>query len=93
MLDDFQFDADRTMTGLELEINLIDAAADPAMRNAEVLADLGDPLFQPELGLFNLEHNAGPRMIADRGFEDYEADLRERLAHVDERARKIDTTS
>jgi hypothetical protein len=90
MLDDFQFDADRTMTGLELEINLMDAAADPAMCNAEVLAGLGDPLFQTELGLFNLELNARPRMIADRGFDDYEMDLRSRLARADEQARKVD---
>ena len=92
MLDDFQFDADRTMTGLELEINLIDAATDPAMCNAEVLADLNDPLFQTELGQFNLELNARPRTIADRGFDDYEADLRQRIARVDERARKVDAS-
>ncbi len=87
MLDDHQFDTDRTMTGLELEINLIDDAADPAMRNGELLSRLGDPTFQREMGLFNLEHNAEPRMIADRGFEDYELDLLARLAHADAHAR------
>jgi hypothetical protein len=92
MLDDFQFDADRTMTGLELEINLIDGSCDPAMRNAEVLVGLGDPLFQPELGLFNIEFNARPRMIADAGFDDYEQDLLSRLARLDEHARKADTS-
>ena len=34
MLDEFTFDADRPMTGLEIELNLIDADAEPAMRNA-----------------------------------------------------------
>ena len=63
MLDDFGFDADRPMTGLEIELNLVDADAEPAMRNAEVLADLADPLFQTELGQFNLELNAPPRLI------------------------------
>src|ERR1700753_1095522 len=68
MLDDFQFDADHTMTGLELEINLVDGAAEPAMRTAEVLAALRDSSFQAELGLFNIEFNGRPRLIADRGF-------------------------
>src|SRR5947209_4422573 len=55
MLNDFRFDAERPMTGLELELNLIDAEGEPAMRNAQVLADLADPSFQTELGQFNLE--------------------------------------
>ncbi len=91
MLDDFSFDADHTMTGLELEINLIDLAANPAMRNAQVLAGLGDPSFQAELGLFNLEFNARPRTIGERGLEDYEQDMLARLAHADDHARKGDT--
>ena len=77
MLDDFGFDADRPMTGLEIELNLIDAAAEPAMRNEEILADIADPLFQTELGQFNLELNAAPRLIEGGGFADYEHDLRE----------------
>jgi hypothetical protein len=90
MLDDFEFDVDRPMTGLELELNLVDAAAEPAMRNAQVLAELTDPLFQTELGLFNLELNARPRLIADDGFDDYERDLLAAMAHADESARKAD---
>src|SRR5262245_54478716 len=88
MLNDFPFDADRPMTGLELELNLIDPDAQPAMRNAEILAELADPSFQTELGQFNLEINVNPRLIAGRGFEDYEEDLRASLARADERARK-----
>jgi hypothetical protein len=88
MLNDFRFDADRPMTGLELEINLMDTDGGPAMRNAEVLADLADPSFQTELGQFNLEINLTPRLIADRGFEDYEKDLLTSLGRADERARK-----
>ena len=38
--------------------------AEPAMRNAEILANLADPTFQTELGQFNLELNARPRLIA-----------------------------
>src|SRR5213080_1750539 len=88
MLNDFRFDADRPMTGLELELNLIDAEGEPAMRNAQVLADLADPSFQTELGQFNLEINLSPRLIAEHGFEDYEHDLLASLARADERAKE-----
>ncbi|HEU4424619.1 MAG TPA: glutamate--cysteine ligase [Pilimelia sp.] len=90
MLDDFQFDADRPTTGLEIELNLVHPDAEPAMRNAEVLADLADPTFQTELGQFNLELNARPRLIDGEGFADYEVDLRETLERADDRARKSD---
>ena len=90
MLDDFGFDTERPMTGLEVELSLIDADADPAMRNAEVLANLQDPTFQPELGQFNLELNVQPRLIAGDGFADYERDLTERLGKAEERAAKAD---
>src|SRR5256885_4261540 len=88
MLNDFRFDADRPMTGLELELNLIDPEGEPAMRNAQVLADLADPSFQTELGQFNLEINLPPRLIAEKGFDDYEDDLRTSLARADERAKE-----
>src|ERR1051325_9794508 len=90
MLSDFRFDADRPMTGLEIELNLIDGEGQPAMRNAEVLADVADPSFQTELGQFNLEINVRPRLIAGEGFTDYETDVRAILNHADDRARKSD---
>ena len=40
----------------------------PAMRNAEVLAAIADPMFQTELGRFNIEINVAPRRLADGGF-------------------------
>jgi hypothetical protein len=90
MLNDFRFDADRPTTGLEIELNLIDDDAQPAMRNAEILADLADPSFQTELGQFNLEINVRPRLIAGHGFDEYERDVSASLSHADERARKHD---
>src|SRR5262249_21680502 len=90
MLADFRFDADRPMTGLEIELNLIDGEGEPAMRNAEVLADVADPSFQTELGQFNLEINVRPRLIAGEGFTDYETDVRAILNHAADRARKSD---
>jgi Glutamate-cysteine ligase family 2(GCS2) len=92
MLDDVAFDADSRMTGLEIELNLMDADGGPAMRNAEILANLGDPTFQPELGRFNLELNARPRLIAGDGFADYEQAILAALGRAEERARKAACT-
>ncbi|HKT02600.1 MAG TPA: glutamate--cysteine ligase [Rugosimonospora sp.] len=90
MLHDFRFDADCPMTGLELELNLIDDMSQPAMCNVEVLEILSDPAFQTELGQFNLEINVEPRLISGRGFDEYERDLLASLARADERAAKLD---
>jgi hypothetical protein len=90
MLDAFRFDTERPMTGLEIELDLITPAGEPAMRNAEVLHSLADPAFQTELGQFNLELNANPRLIAGGGFAHYEHDLLDRLSRADDRAAKVD---
>ncbi|MEV6487970.1 glutamate-cysteine ligase family protein [Actinoplanes sp. NPDC051633] len=92
MLDDDALDAEGRTTGLEIELNLMDPDAEPAMRNAEILANLADPSFQTELGQFNLELNARPRLISGRGFADYEADILESLARAEDRAGKADCT-
>ncbi|MFL5519094.1 MAG: glutamate-cysteine ligase family protein [Gemmatimonadales bacterium] len=90
MLDDHAFDGDNGMTGLEIELNLMDAEAEPAMRNAEILANLGDPSFQAELGQFNLELNARPRLLAGDGLAAYERDILDSLGRADARAAKLD---
>jgi hypothetical protein len=88
MLDSEPFEADGPTTGLEIEINLVDADAGPAMRNAEILADLGDPRFQPELGRFNLELNVPPRRLAGAGLAEFEGDILDALRGASECARK-----
>ena len=64
MLAENQFDFDDPMTGMEIELNLVDDDGAPTMRNAEVLALIDDPAFQTELGRFNLEINIPPRSLA-----------------------------
>ena len=91
MLDKDAFETGDSLTGLEIELNLIDAAARPAMRNAEVLADLADPTFQTELGQFNLELNTRPRRIAGDGFGEYERDIRDSLRRAGVRAAKAES--
>src|SRR5262245_64225793 len=73
MLAESQFDFERPMTGLEIELNLVDASADPALRNAHVLEVMADPAFVTELGQFNIEINVPPRPLAGDGFARYEA--------------------
>jgi Glutamate-cysteine ligase family 2(GCS2) len=92
MLDDFAFDTTHPMTGLEIELNLMDRDGEPAMRNAEVLSNLADPCFQSELGQFNIELNARPRLISGDGFADYEQDLHASLDRADDRAAKAEST-
>lgn len=92
MLDDVGFDSAQPMTGLEIELDLVDAHAEPAMRNAEVLAGLADPAFQTELGQFNLEFNAPPRLIEGAGFADYEREVRDRLQQVEKLASRVDAS-
>ncbi|GGK94656.1 glutamate-cysteine ligase family protein [Mangrovihabitans endophyticus] len=92
MLNDAGFTEVRWMTGLEIEINLMDAAAEPAMRNTEILSNLVDPGFQPELGQFNVEYNAAPRLIQGDGLADYECDILDSLRAIDDQARKAEST-
>jgi hypothetical protein len=92
MLDDLVFDDEHRMAGLEIELNLMDADAEPAMRNAEILANLADPSFQTELGQFNLELNARPRILGGDGFADFEQDIVASLGRAEDRAGKADCT-
>ncbi|HEU5108166.1 MAG TPA: glutamate--cysteine ligase, partial [Micromonosporaceae bacterium] len=86
MLRAARFDVDRPLTGLEIELNLVDGDADPAMRNAEVLAEIADPAFQTELGQFNIEINVAPRPLSGDGLADFERDVRDSLNSAEERA-------
>jgi hypothetical protein len=92
MLKDLKFDDDQPMTGLELEVNFVDSTAGPAMINHEVVSGLGDPQLQRELGKFNMEFNAHPRLISGRGLADYERDILVMLRSAEAYARKSKAT-
>src|SRR5918994_2733534 len=79
MLGEAAFDTDDPMTGLEVELNLIDDAGDPALKNAEALAAIADPAFQTELGQFNIEINVPPAKLREGGLATFEATLRRSL--------------
>ncbi len=89
MLTQSRFDFERPMTGLEIELNLVDHDCEPAMRNAEVLAAIADPSFQTELGRFNIEINVAPRRLAEGGFTAFEQAVRKSLNDADPRAEAV----
>ncbi|MGH3443994.1 MAG: glutamate-cysteine ligase family protein, partial [Nocardioidaceae bacterium] len=89
MLRESAFEADRPTTGLEIELNLVDDAGDPAFKNADALAEIADPDFQTELGQFNLEINVAPQRLAEGGLADFETGVRASLNDADAKARRV----
>ena len=89
MLRESRFDADSPMTGLEIELNLVDELGDPALKNAEALEAIADPDFQTELGQFNLEINVAPKELRDRGFTEFEDGVRASLNDAESKAAKV----
>ncbi|BAK35205.1 hypothetical protein MLP_21910 [Microlunatus phosphovorus NM-1] len=89
MLTASHFDADRPMTGLEIELNLVDDDMQPAMRNAEVLEAIADPAFQTELGRFNIEINVAPRQLAEGGFASFETSIRRALNAAEDKVEAV----
>jgi hypothetical protein len=90
MLKQSAFDTDRPMSGLEVELNLVDPAGDPAMRNADVLDAIADPDFQTELGQFNIEINLAPRELGPDGLAGFEDSLRASLNAAEDKAATAD---
>jgi hypothetical protein len=91
MLRESRFDFDKPMTGLEIELNLVDDHGDPTMRNAEVLGAIADPDFQTELGQFNIEINVPPRTLAGSSLLELEETLRTDLNHAEASAQQVHT--
>ncbi|GAA0984127.1 Glutamate--cysteine ligase [Nocardioides aquaticus] len=89
MLRDSVFDTDDPMVGLEVELNLVDEANDPALKNAEALERIADPAWQTELGQFNIEINVAPARLREGGLADFEANLRRSLNDAETKSAEI----
>jgi len=89
MLREARFDTDDPMTGLEVELNLVDEAGDPALKNAEALAAIANPDFQTELGQFNVEINVAPERLREGGLALFEERLRGSLNDAESRSAKV----
>ncbi len=86
MLANSRFDADRPLTGMEIECNLVDGDYQPAMSNRYVLDAIADPAFQSELGAYNIEFNVPPRPLPGHTGLDLEADVRASLNDAEAKA-------
>jgi gamma-glutamyl:cysteine ligase YbdK (ATP-grasp superfamily) len=91
MLRESRFEDEAPQLGLEIELDLVDDAARPCMRNSEVLAAIADPSWASELGQFNLEINVPPRLLTSDAFARLEDSIRGSLGHADKRAAEVGT--
>ena len=89
MLREARFDTDDPMTGLEVELNLVDDQGDPALKNAEVLEAIASPEFQTELGQFNIEINVAPATLREGGLTTFEESLRRSLNDAESKAEAV----
>jgi hypothetical protein len=89
MLREAHFDTDDPLTGLEVELNLVDDAGDPALRNAEALEAIADAAFQTELGQFNIEINVPPARLREGGLTTFEDGLRRSLNDAEARSSTV----
>jgi len=88
MLRESRFTNGTEQVGLEVEFNLVDEAGCPSMRNADVLAAIGDPDWSAELGRFNVEVNMPPRPLAGDALARLERLMEESYDHGDQGARQ-----
>lgn len=87
MLAQVSFDCEPPLTGMEIEVNLIDDDCRPAMSNAGVLSSIDDPAYQRELGSYNIEFNVPPRPLLGRSALELEAEVRASLNAAEAKAR------
>lgn len=79
MLAAHSFEFDEPLTGMEIELNLVDTDYLPKMDNSTVLAAIADDEYQTELGRFNIEFNVPPGRLAGDSLPRLEQQLRESL--------------
>jgi hypothetical protein len=89
MLNTSSFEFDRPMTGLEIELNLVDADMQPHFHNAEVLAAIADEDYQTELAQYNIELNVPPRPLPGDSALELETDLRASLNRAAAKAQEV----
>ena len=89
MLSHSQFEFDRPMTGMEIELNLVSADYSPKLDNAKVLAQIENPDYQTELARYNIELNVRPRPLPGNSALELEQDLRASLNEAERRANEV----
>jgi hypothetical protein len=92
MLTEGGFSTSPPQIGLEVELNLVDDALQPAMANTVVLEKLDDPSFTTELGQHNLELNVRPRPLSGDQASELEEELRTSLTDANLKAQDAGAT-
>ncbi|MGL5930544.1 MAG: glutamate--cysteine ligase [Dermatophilaceae bacterium] len=92
MLNTSSFEFERPMTGLEIELNLVDENQQPHFHNAQVLEAIADPGYQTELAQYNIELNVTPRPLPGDAALHLEDELRESLNTANDRAGEVGST-
>jgi hypothetical protein len=88
MLRESRFETEPQQVGLEIEVNLVDEAGLPAMKNAEVLGAIADPAWASELGQFNMEINVPPEPMSGDALAQLEDRVCRSLDHAGKRAQQ-----
>jgi len=91
MLSHSQFEFDKPMTGLEIELNLVAEDLGPKLDNKAILEQIADEAYQTELARYNIELNVHPRPLPGNAAIELEEHLRESLNHATERAAELHT--
>ncbi|EWT00100.1 glutamate--cysteine ligase [Intrasporangium oryzae NRRL B-24470] len=91
MLGHSQFEFDRPMTGLEIELNLVSEDLGPKLDNKTVLEQIADDAYQTELARYNIELNVHPRPLPGDAALELEQDLRESLNRASAKAAELHT--
>ena len=89
MLQHAKFDADREMTGMEIELNLVDKEYEPKLDNATVLEAIENADYQTELARYNIEFNVAPTTLEGTTALSLEADLRASLNEAERKANEV----
>src|ERR1700735_2126536 len=89
MLHERLFEANPSLVGQEIELNLVDERGMPSMRSADVLAVIADPAWATEVGQFNLEINVPPRHLHGDALAVLETEIRADLNAADAKARTV----
>ena len=89
MLTTSSFEFDRPMTGLEIELNLVDTDMQPHFHNEKVLHAIADASYQTELAQYNIELNVPPRPLPGDSALELEEELRDSLNAADRAAKEV----
>ncbi len=88
MLSSTDFEAENPLTGLEVELNLVDSHYQPRLENTSVLEEIADEAFQTELGAYNIELNVPPAELVRDSMQQLEKRLRASLNEAEAKANR-----